>query len=190
MRVLPELRAFPRAARAALALYKPQIPVVYNSGGYCKTEALERIAPYIDVWLPDVKFYSPALAERYTGRADYFARASEAVRFMAQKPPVWSGDGKILSGLIVRHLVMPACTSDSLKILDFLKETLPDGTSLSLMRQYTPMGEYERYPELCRTLTAREYRRVTDYALALGFDPLYTQDKESVGKAYIPDWDF
>ena len=174
----------------ALALYKPQIPVVYNSGGYCKVDALERVAPYIDVWLPDVKFYSPALAERYTGRADYFARASEAIRFMAQKPPVWSGDGKILAGLIVRHLVMPACTSDSLKILDFLKETLPDGTPLSLMRQYTPMGEYERYPELCRTLTAREYRRVTDYALALGFDPLYTQDKESVGKAYIPDWDF
>ena len=176
------------AIAEALALYKPSVPVVYNSGGYCKTDALERIAPYIDVWLPDVKFYSPALSERYTGRGDYFAYAEKALLFMAKKPLRFSEDGKMLSGLLVRHLVMPSCTSDSLRILDRLKALLPAGTPLSLMRQYTPMG-HSPYPELCRTLTAREYKRVVGYALALGFDPLYTQDKESVGKAYIPAWD-
>lgn len=174
----------------ALALYKPNIPVVYNSGGYCKTDALKRIAPYIDVWLPDLKFYSPALSKRYTGREDYFVYASEAIRFMAKKPLAWSGDGKLLSGILVRHLVMPSCTSDSLNILAFLKETLPEGAPLSLMRQYTPMGSIERFPELNRTLTAREYRRVVEAALALGFHPLYTQGKESAGTAYIPDWEF
>ena len=172
----------------ALSLYKPHIPVVYNSGGYCKTDALERIAPYIDVWLPDLKFCSPDLAERYTGRRDYFDFASRAVAFMAQKNAVWQ-EGKLLSGLLVRHLVMPSCTSDSLHVLDFLHRTLPPRTPVSLMRQYTPMG-HSALPELQRTLTAREYRRVTDYALALGFDPLYTQEKESAGRAYIPDWDF
>lgn len=172
----------------ALSLYKPHIPVVYNSGGYCKTDALERIAPYIDVWLPDLKFCSPDLAERYTGRRDYFDYASRAVDFMAQKGAVWQ-EGKLLSGLLVRHLVMPSCTSDSLHVLDFLHRTLPPHTPVSLMRQYTPMG-HSALPELQRTLTAREYRRVTDYALALGFDPLYTQEKESAGRAYIPDWDF
>lgn len=172
----------------ALSLYKPHIPVVYNSGGYCKTDALERIAPYIDVWLPDLKFCSPDLAERYTGRRDYFDYASRAVAFMAQKGAVWQ-EGKLLSGLLVRHLVMPSCTSDSLHVLDFLHRTLPPHTPVSLMRQYTPMG-HSALPELQRTLTAREYRRVTDYALALGFDPLYTQEKESAGRAYIPDWDF
>ena len=176
------------AIAEALALYKPSVPVVYNSGGYCKTDALERIAPYIDVWLPDVKFYSPALSERYTGRGDYFAYAEKALLFMAKKPLRFSEDGKMLSGLLVRHLVMPSCTSDSLRILDRLKALLPAGTPLSLMRQYTPMG-HSPYPELCRTLTAREYKRVVGYALALGFDPLYTQDKESVGKTYIPAWD-
>ena len=70
----------------ALALYKPRIPVVYNSGGYCKVSALEEIDPYIDVYLPDVKFFSPELSEHYTGRRDYFAYCSEAVRFMAKKP--------------------------------------------------------------------------------------------------------
>ena len=173
----------------ALALYKPHIPVVYNSGGYCKTDALARIAPYIDVWLPDLKFYSPALSARYTGRDDYFACASKAIEFMAQKPLVWSGDGKLLSGILVRHLVMPSCTSDSLRVLEFLKEVLPAGAPLSLMRQYTPMGE-QRYPELNRTLTGREYRRAAEYAMALGFDPLYTQGKESAGAAYVPEWDF
>ena len=172
----------------ALALYRPSIPVVYNSGGYCKADALERIAPYVDVWLPDLKFYSPDLSERYTGRRDYFAYASAAVAFMAQKPAAWK-DGKLLSGLLVRHLVMPSCTSDSLRVLYFLHETLPPHTPVSLMRQYTPMGHSD-LPELQRTLTAREYRRVTDYALSLGFDPLYTQEKESAGKAFIPAWDF
>ena len=172
----------------ALSLYKPHIPVVYNSGGYCKTDALERIAPYIDVWLPDCKFFSPALSERYTGRKDYFEYASRAIAFMAQTPAVWE-DGKLLSGILVRHLVMPECTSDSLHILDFLKETLPPHTPVSLMRQYTPMGT-SNLPELARPITAREYRRVVDHALMLGFDPLYTQEKESTGKTYIPTWDF
>ena len=161
---------------------------MYNSGGYCKPDALERIAPYVDVWLPDIKFFSPDLSERYTGRRDYFAYASQALRFMAQKPAVWQ-EGKLLSGLLVRHLVMPACTTDSLRILDFLKETLPAGTPVSLMRQYTPMGKSD-LPELQRTLTSREYRRVTDYAAALGLSPLYTQEKESAGAAFIPTWDF
>ena len=80
----------------ALTLYRPRVPVVYNSSGYCKTEALEQIAPYVDIWLPDFKFYSPALAERYTGRKDYFDYASQAIPFMAQKPVVFREDGKML----------------------------------------------------------------------------------------------
>ncbi len=173
----------------ALSLYKPHIPVVYNSSGYAKLSALRAIAPYVDIWLPDLKFCSPAFSARYTGKDDYFEYASEAVKFMAQKPLVWQ-DGKLLSGCIVRHLILPACTSDSLKILDFLKTALPSGVPLSLMRQYTPMGDTENYPELRRKLTAREYNRVLGYALALGFDPLFTQDKDSAEKDFIPDWDF
>ena len=172
----------------ALREYKPSIPVIYNTSGYCKTEALQAIDRYIDVYLPDVKFYSSALAVRYTGRADYFDRAEKALAFMAQKPVVWDGD-KLLSGMLVRHLVMPMCVSDTLKILDFLRETLPAQTPLSLMRQYVPMGEAERFPELCRGVTDREYRRAEDHALLLGFSRLYTQTKESAQKKFIPDWE-
>ena len=174
----------------ALALYRPSVPVVYNSSGYALVSALERIDPFIDIYLPDLKFCSPALSERYTGRKDYFERAGEAVAFMAKKPVSYDETGKMLSGCIVRHLVLPMCTSDSLKVLDFLKSVLPGDVPLSLMRQYTPMGEIEGFPELARPITAREYRRVVDYAEALGFETVFTQEKESAEKAFIPSWDF
>lgn len=174
----------------ALSLYRPSVPVVYNSSGYALVSALERIDPLIDVYLPDLKFCSPALSERYTGRKDYFERASEAVAFMAKKPVSYDKTGKMLSGCIVRHLVLPMCTSDSLKVLDFLKGVLPGDVPLSLMRQYTPMGEIEGFPELARPITAREYRRVLDYAEALGFETVFTQEKESAKKAFIPSWDY
>ncbi len=173
----------------ALSIYKPQIPVVYNSSGYCLVSALREIDPFIDVYLPDLKFRSPALSMRYTGREDYFDIAAEAISFMAKKPMKLSEDGKLLSGLLVRHLVMPMCVFDSIAVLDALKEILPKDVPLSLMRQYTPMGYLADFPELNRKITAREYRRVLDHALMLGFADLYTQEKTSVGTEFIPDWD-
>lgn len=172
----------------ALSLYRPKVPVVYNSGGYCKTEALKEIDPYIDVYLPDLKFYSPDLSARYTGRRDYFEYASQAIEFMTKKP-VRIENGQMKSGILVRHLILPCYTSDSLKILDFLKSILPDGAPVSLMRQYTPVRITERFPELNRTLTDREYRRVREHALALGFSAIYAQEKSSADRSYIPDWD-
>ncbi len=173
----------------ALSLYKPKIPVVYNSSGYALPAALREIDPLIDVYLPDFKFFSPELSERYTGRRDYGEVARAALSFMAQKPIIWSEDGKLLSGIVARHLVLPMCTSDSLRVLDALKEILPAGAPVSLMRQYTPMAEISGFPELNRRVTSREYRRVADHALALGFSPLYTQEKDSAEKKFIPDWD-
>ncbi|MDE5897053.1 MAG: radical SAM protein [Clostridia bacterium] len=174
----------------ALSIYKPRIPVVYNSSGYAKKEALETIAPYVDIWMPDFKFYSPELSERYTGRRDYFSYASEAVAFMAKQPAIFREDGKMLSGLLVRHLVLPCCTGDSLKALAFLKDVLPAETPLSLMRQYTPMGEIAGFPELNRRITPREYRRVIDHALSLGFTKIYTQEKDCADESFIPAWDW
>ena len=174
----------------ALSIYRPNIPVVYNSSGYALTPALEEIAPYIDIWLPDFKFADTALAQRYTGRKNYPAVAREAVEFMARKPLLWSGDGKLLSGAVVRHLVLPSHTEDSKAVLDILKKILPADVPLSLMRQYTPMGDIGSFPELKRGVTDREYARVCDYALALGFENVYTQEKESASAAFIPKWDF
>lgn len=173
----------------SLAIHRPRVPVVLNTGSYIKTQLLREADPYIDVYLPDLKFVSAELSERYTGRRDYFGVAKEAIRFMAEKPVRFGKKGELISGILARHLVMPGCTSDSLLALDFLKETLPPEAPVSVMRQYTPMGAIENFPELQRRVTAREYRRVADYALSLGFGTLYTQGGDSATKDYIPDWD-
>ncbi len=175
---------------AAFEIYKPKIPVVYNTGSYEKVETLRQIDPYIDIYLPDMKFYSPSLSERYLGKADYFDVASKAIEFMAQKPLKIAESGKMLSGLIVRHLVMPLCVSDSKSVLKWFVRELPKTAYLSLMSQYTPFGKIEKFPELSRPVTAREYEAVVQTALDLGIENLFLQERNSSGKSYIPKWDF
>ncbi len=176
----------------AFEIYKPKIPVVYNTGSYEKLEALKAIDPYIDIYLPDLKFYSPALSKRYLGKEDYFEHASAAIEFMANaKPLKMTEDGKMLSGCIVRHLVMPLCTGDSKTLIKWFNSTLPPSSYLSLMSQYTPFGEIEGYKELSRPVTAREYDAVSTTALELGLENrVFLQERDSSGKKYIPKWDF
>ncbi len=175
----------------ALEMYKPKIPVVYNTGGYEKIDTLQRIDPFIDIYLPDVKFYSSALSKRYLKKEDYFDVASEAVSFMANaKPLQMTKEGKMLSGCIVRHLVMPLCQNDSKAILKWFASELPKDTYLSLMSQYTPFGDVEGMPELSRKVTKREYDAVVNVAFDLGIEKLFLQERESSGEGYIPQWDF
>ena len=175
----------------AFEIYRPQIPVVYNTGSYEKIDTLQHINPYIDIYLPDIKFYSPALSKRYLGKEDYFDVASEAVHFMANaKPLVMTEEGKMLSGCIVRHLVMPLCISDSKAIIKWFSKQLPSSTYLSLMSQYTPFGNIEGFPELSRPVTAREYDTAVQTAFDLGLKNLFLQERDSSGKVYIPAWDF
>lgn len=175
----------------AFEVYQPKIPVVYNSGGYEKIETLKMIEPFVSIWLPDMKFYSPALSKRYLGKSDYFDRASEAIDFMANsKPLIMTKEGKMLSGTVVRHLVMPLCTGDSKMLLKWFKTSLPESTYLSLMSQYTPFGNIEGYPELSRKITAREYDAVVETAFELGIRNLFLQERNSSGEGYIPSWDF
>ncbi len=175
----------------AFELYRPKIPVVYNTGSYEKVDTLQRIDPFVDIYLPDMKFYSPALSQRYLGKEDYFDVASEAIEFMASAKPLrMREDGKMLSGCIVRHLVMPLCSADTKTLLKWFARTLPKDTYLSLMSQYTPFGDVAKYPELARPITAREYNVAVDTATELGIANLFAQERKSSGEKYIPTWDF
>ena len=185
----------------AFKLYRPKIPVVYNSGGYDSVESLKHIDEYISIYLPDMKWKSEVLSARYTGRRDYFEVASQAIAFMADKPllfedPAKSGyvreDGakKMLSGLIVRHMVMPMGVTDTLAVLKWFKNELPDTAYLSLMSQYTPFGEINDFPELKRGVTAREYNEAVNAAFALGISNIFVQKRSSAGEKYIPKWDY
>ena len=175
----------------AFELYQPKIPVVYNTGSYEKIETLKHIDPFVDIYLPDIKFYSSALSSRYLGKEDYFSVAADAVEFMANAKPLrMQENGKMLSGCIVRHLVMPLCLSDTKSILKWFARTLPKDTYLSLMSQYTPFGDIKNFPELSRSITPREYHGAIDTANELGIENLFVQERKSSDEKYIPSWDF
>lgn len=178
---------YPQIMRA-LELYRPGVPVVVNTHGYERAETLRAFDGYADVYLPDLKFYSPALSERYTGVRDYFERASEAVAFMAQKPVVIE-DGLMKSGTIVRHLILPLASGDSLKIVDWFAREIGDRAYFSLMAQYTPFGKIADFPELQRKITRREYERVAQRVYERGITRCFLQERTASGETYIPNWE-
>ncbi len=173
----------------ALEYYKPNIPIVYNTHGYENLEVLKEIDRHIDVYLPDIKFFSPALSKRYTGKENYFDIASRAIEFMANKPFILGEDGLLKSGTVVRHLVLPQGVSDSKKILDWFC-TIKEKAYINIMSQYTPFGDIENFPELQRKLTKREYDGVIDYAISLGIENSFYQKLQSADEVYIPKWDY
>ncbi len=173
----------------ALEIYKPNIPIVYNTHGYENLGILKEIDKYIDVYLPDLKYKSSDISSRYSKRSDYFDVASKAITFMAKKPIKFDNDGLIKSGTVVRHLVLPMNTTDSKAVLDFLSG-IKDEIYLNVMSQYTPFGKIENYPELKRKITKREYDSVIDYALSLGFKNMFYQKLKSASELYIPTWDY
>lgn len=175
----------------ALDIAKPRltIPVVYNTGGYERLETLRQLEGLIDIYLPDFKYTRPAKAAAYSAAPDYVERVGPALLEMRrQVQDRWDGD-KMLSGMIVRHLILPGNTNSAIEVLNWLHSHLP-GTYVSLMAQYTPMPGLERYPELTRAITRREYDKVVDHALALGMDHVFLQERSAVGKDFIPAFDF
>ena len=171
----------------ALELAKPTVPVVMNCGGYERVETLRQWEGKVQVYLPDLKYFSPELSAKYSAAPDYFAVASKAIMEMHRQQPqlVWEGD-LLKSGLIIRHLVLPGCMKDSLQILDFLDNHLPkDSFLLSLMSQYTPTENCKQFPEINRRVTTYEYRKVADRAAELGFFG-FAQDRRSAKEEYTP----
>jgi putative pyruvate formate lyase activating enzyme len=168
--VLPILRALRLALDEGLA-----IPLVWNSNGYDSLEVVRALEGIVDVYLPDLKYHSPALSKRYSAAADYFDKASEAVREMSlQQPALDLGTGGTARrGLVVRHLILPGAVEDTIVLLGWMKENLSPFIGLSLMSQYRAcFGAPE---EIQRPVSPEEYRRAADEALALGFDHLFLQ---------------
>lgn len=174
----------------ALDIYRPNIPIVYNTHGYENLDMIKKLNDYVDVYLPDMKYFSPTLSKRYTGKQNYFEKASKAIEFMINsKPLILGNDNMLKSGVIVRHLVLPQCTFDSKKILDWFND-FKDKAYINIMSQYTPFGEIKEFPELNRKITKREYDTVIDYAISLNIKNAYYQEFVSADKKYIPSWDF
>lgn len=172
--------------KRSLDIYRPSIPIVYNTSGYELPEVIEGLKDYIDVFLPDFKYSDGALAKRFSAREDYPERAIEAICKMVElKPPVYEDD-LIKQGVIIRHLVLPGYVKNSIGVLDVLKERLGTDITLSLMSQFTPMPGCK---ELDRPLKPIEYKAVVAHAVKLGFEDVYVQQDGAVGKEFIPPFD-
>lgn len=176
-------------------LKKPSVPVVYNCGGYESSENLEHCRGFIDIFLTDLKFYDAQLSQSLCGAADYWQVASEAVKAMIAQvgEPVFDEDGIMISGVIVRHLVLPGCVEDSLKILEWFSRNIGEKAVLSVMAQYTPISGIENaasdMPELSRRLKRSEYKRVEEYLFSHDLTFGFMQELSSAKEEYIPEFD-
>lgn len=174
----------------ALSIRSLPVPVVYNSGGYETLETLKMLDGLVQIYLPDYKYDDVELARCFSGASDYVDTARAAILEMARQtgPCQFDGNGILQRGTIVRHLLLPGHTRDSLAALDWLAKNLPDGTRVSLMGQYTPCGKIADYPELNRRVTAREYNKVQQHLFDLNLNG-YVQELSSAQKEYIPQFD-
>jgi len=168
------------------------IPVVYNCGGYERVETVRALKGYVDIYLPDLKYYSSELSGKYSKAKDYFKVASAAVAEMVAQAgnPRFDGSGMLQKGVVIRHLVLPGGREDSIAILNWLKGNLEKGSFLlSLMSQYTPAYKSFEHREINRRITTMEYEAVAKEALRLGLDTGYMQERSSAGEEYTPPFD-
>lgn len=168
------------------------IPVVYNSSGYELPETIALLKGYVDVFLPDLKYFSPELSAKYSKAPDYFERASRAVMAMTEQAGEleFSPEGKLLRGTVIRHLVLPGYRKDSMELMRWIAEKIPKNRALvSIMNQYTPFPHLtEQFPELGRRVTKMEYNSVVKLAGELGLEG-FTQERSSASAEYVPDFD-
>ena len=169
------------------------IPIVYNTGSYEEVASLRLLEGLVDIWLPDLKYFSSDLSARYSSAPDYFHVATTAIAEMFRQTPTAvfdPGTGLMQRGIIVRHLMLPGQAADSKKILRYLHTTYGDAIYISIMNQYTPLAGVSELPELNRRVTPEEYRRVLDFADRIGIENGFMQEDGTAAESFIPPFDY
>ena len=177
------------------------IPIVYNSNGYENVETIKALNGYIDVYLPDLKYYSDIIAIKYSKAPNYFKIATEAIKEMYKqvgKANFNTGidkddnkeEGIINKGVIIRHLILPNHVKNSKHILKWIKDNMPDDVYVSVMAQYFPTYKAKSDEKLNRKINKKEYKEVEDYLFTLDLENGYMQDLGEHEEEYVPDFDF
>lgn len=177
--------------REALLRKKLPVPVVYNTSGYERVEALKSMEGLVDIYLPDYKYAEPGLAAALSGAPDYPETALAAISEMVRQvgAPVYDQAGLMRRGVLIRHLILPGHTKNSIAVLRRIKAEFP-GVPVSLMAQYTPpktLSTNGNYPELARKLTKRELQKVQDMLFELELDG-FLQDRTASDPGFLPDF--
>lgn len=172
---------------------KLEIPVIYNSSGYDSVTSLEKLEGLVDCYLPDLKYYSKEMSKKYSGAENYFEVATEAIEEMFRQCGYYREDenGHMTGGIMIRHMVLPGGYRDSMKILDWIGENYDaNQMAISLMSQYFPTHQAEKFPEINRKITTFEYKKVVEYAQSMEFRYGFIQKRESASQTYVPEFDY
>lgn len=166
------------------------IPVIYNTNGYELPEVIGRLNGLVDIFLPDLKYYSNPVAERLSAAPAYFQTATAAILTMFEQvgPPQFTADNLMTRGLLIRHLVLPNHLEESRAVLKWIRRSLPQSVYISLMAQYFPTYQAKHFTELNRCLTPQEYETMVDYCLELGLENGFTQEVAAADESYVPDF--
>ena len=166
------------------------IPVIYNTNGYENVETIKKLNGYIDIYLPDLKYYSNELSLKYSKVDNYFKIATEAIQEMQKQvgTPVFNESGIIQKGVIIRHLVLPNHIQNSKHILKWIKDNMPKDTYISVMAQYFPTYKAKEDKLLNRKLTKREYKEIENYLYTLNLENGYIQELGEHEEEYVPDF--
>ena len=168
-----------------------KLPVIYNSNGYEALNTLEMLKRYVDVFVPDLKYFKDEYGIRYSKVPNYFAIASKAVEKMVEMTGEVKFDekGMIQKGVIIRHLMLPGLLFDSKKIVDYIHKTFENKVYISIMNQYTPMFKACNYKEIDRPLSSKHYDSLIDYCIEIGVKNAFIQEEGTDEKSYIPEFD-
>ena len=168
-----------------------KIPIVYNSNGYENVETIKKLDGYIDIYLPDLKYYDDDLAFKYSGVKNYFENATSAIKEMYNQvgSPVLDENGMMKKGLIIRHLVLPNNLQNSKDVLKWINDNIDKKVFVSVMAQYFPTNRAKEFPEINRKLTKEEYEEIENYLYSLDLDNGYIQELGEHEEEYVPDFE-
>lgn len=172
--------------KRTLDIYRPNIPILYNTSGYEKVEVIKGLLPYVDIFLPDYKYSDKELGLKLSARKNYPETALNAIEVMVKNKPMVYKDNLLKQGVIIRHLVLPGYVKNSITAVDNLVDRLGKDITMSLMSQFTPMPFCD---DPNRRLKPIEYKMVISHALKRGLENLFTQEISSAETEYIPDFD-
>lgn len=168
-----------------------KIPIVYNSNGYENVETIKKLNGYIDIYLPDLKYYYDDLAFKYSGIKNYFENATSTIKEMYNQVGVPNLDenGMIKKGLIIRHLILPNHIQNSKNVLKWINDNMDKNVFVSVMAQYFPTHMAKEFPEINRKLTKDEYKEIENYLYSLELDNGYIQELGEHEEEYVPDFE-
>ena len=168
-----------------------KIPIIYNTNAYENVETLKLLEGYIDVYLPDLKYYDNELGKKYSKIDNYFDIATKAIKEMYRQVGATNLDenGIIQRGVMIRHLVLPNNIENSKNILKWIKENIYEKVYINIMAQYFPTYKAKEDEILNRKLTKEEYEKIENYVYELGIENGYMQELGEHEEEYVPKWD-